>query len=235
MSVLSTDVLQLVDFGLYPVRLHYPVFEQDRVLCSCGDPACSEKKSQGKHPVGNSWGKTATQDAEIISSLWGSRPWNVGIVVGLCHGIPADEAIIDIENDTEEGRMLADVLLEGVEYPCYTSGKSIHRLFRWDPALPPLATMTVKGLEFRFGGKGLQSQSVAPPSIHPSGKTYQWIEGNHLQRSRSGNYLSMLLNSSRRNTPAEETRGLVETRQQTQRSSGRQWARSGLALVTTAF
>jgi len=176
-SVASSDVLQLVEFGLYPVRLHYPVFEQDRVLCSCGDPSCPEKKSQGKHPVGASWGKTATQDAEIISSLWGNRPWNVGIVVGLCHGIPENEAIIDIENDTEEGRMLADVLLEGVEYPCYTSGKSIHRLFRWDPAFPPLATMTIKGLEFRFGGKGLQSQSVAPPSIHPSGKTYQWIEG----------------------------------------------------------
>jgi hypothetical protein len=37
--------------------------------------------------------------------------------------------------------------------------------------------MTISGLEFRFGGKGKETQSVAPPSIHPSGKTYQWLEG----------------------------------------------------------
>ena len=174
MSVLSSDVLQLADYGFYPVRLHYPVFEQDRVLCSCGREDC---KAQGKHPVGNQWGKSATQDPEVINEQWGEKPWNCGIILGLCHGIPEEQAIIDIEDDTLEGRAMADALLVDYPAPTYTSGKSLHRIYRWCSGLPPVANMTISGLEFRFGGKGKETQSVAPPSIHPSGKTYQWIEG----------------------------------------------------------
>lgn len=174
MSVVANDVLQLVEYGLYPVRLHYPIFEKDRVLCSCGKDDC---KAQGKHPVGFQWGKSATQDPEIIAEQWGDKPWNCGIIIGRCYGIPEEQAIIDIEDDTLEGRAMADALLKDYPAPTYTSGKSLHRIYRWCEGLPPVANMTICGLEFRFGGKEKETQSVAPPSTHPSGKKYQWLDG----------------------------------------------------------
>lgn len=172
------EVVGLASFGLYPVRLHHPIFTEEGVKCSCGRPKCT---AQGKHPVGVEWGKSATQDVEIIEQQFSNADWNVGIILGLCHGIPAEQAVIDIEDDSLEGRALADTLLR--EYPCptYTSGKSLHRIYRWSDKLPPVANMTINGLEFRFGGKGKETQSVAPPSRHHSGKYYEWIEGRSLE------------------------------------------------------
>jgi hypothetical protein len=40
--------------------------------------------------------------------------------------------------------------------------------------------MTISGLEFRFGGKGKETQSVAPPSKHYTGAEYRWLEGKSL-------------------------------------------------------
>ena len=172
-----SEILDLASFGLYPVRLHYPIFSEEGVRCSCGSKGCT---GVGKHPVGLEWGKSASQDPEIIEQQFGTADWNVGIILGLCNGIPADQAIIDIEDDSLEGRALADTLLRDFPCPTYTSGKSLHRLYRWNENLPPVANMTISGLEFRFGGKGKQTQSVAPPSMHSSGKRYQWLPGRSL-------------------------------------------------------
>lgn len=180
MAVVSHDVVDLARHGLYPVRLHYPIFRDDGVFCSCGKADC--KNSKGKHPVASAWGKAATQDEDIIQEQWSSGNWNVGIILGPCHGIPADQAVIDIEDDTPEGREFADILLDGYPAPTFTSGKSLHRLYRWTPDLPETgkASITINGLEFRFGGKGRETQSVAPPSIHHSGAQYKWVEGKSL-------------------------------------------------------
>ncbi len=176
MAVSVNSVLALANHGFFPVRLHYPIFGADKVTCSCGNPKC-DGRSRGKHPVNREWGRSTTQDSEVIEDQWSTANWNVGIVLGICHGIPADKAIIDIEDDTPEGRELAETLLDGVKCPTYTSGKSLHRLFRWSDDLPPVANMTIDGLEFRFGGKGKETQSMAPPSIHFSGTEYKWIDG----------------------------------------------------------
>lgn len=165
--------LLLASHGLHVVRLHYPIFREDRIACSCGNPKCT---AQGKHPVGMQWGKTATTDADTIRDLWRESDWNVGVLMGTGHGIPEDQAVIDIEDDTLEGRNLADALLRDYPTVSWSSGKSIHRLYRWDPRLPSVANMTVQGLEFRFGGAGKETQSVAPPSVHRSRRKYQWVE-----------------------------------------------------------
>lgn len=184
MSVTIDNVVALAKHGLYPVRLHYPIFGGEKVTCSCGSKTCSEGTSKsssiGKHPVGKEWGKAATDDIEVLESQWQNEKWNVGIVLGVCHGIPADKAIIDVEDDTPEGKELADVLFDGVKYPAYTSGKSTHRLFRWSEDLLPKAVFSYEGLEFRFGGHGAQTQSMAPPSIHYSGRKYEWLPGQSL-------------------------------------------------------
>ena len=169
-------VLDLAAHGLTPVRLHYPIFGGDTVTCSCGNPKCPEN-SRGKHPVEREWGKSATQDPDVLADRWSKADWNVGIILGICHGIPADQAIIDIEDDSPEGREFADTLLGDYPTPSYSSGKSIHRIYRWQEGLPAVANMTLKGLEFRFGGKGRETQSVAPPSLHRTGAKYEWLPG----------------------------------------------------------
>ena len=97
--------LKLASHGLYVVRLHYPIFDHQskQVRCSCGRSECS---AEGKHPVGAQWGKSATTDPDSIRDFWREADWNVGVLLGLGHGIPEDEAIIDIEDDTTEGRQL---------------------------------------------------------------------------------------------------------------------------------
>lgn len=175
MPVTAKSVQDLARYGLYAVKLYYPIFrEGEPVSCSCGSPTCS---APGKHPVGQNWGKSATTDSEVIEDQWSRANWNVGIVLGVGHGIPADQAIIDIEDDTEDGRDLAEILFGDMKMPTYSSGKSLHRLFRWSPKLPDIQKLTVDGLEFRFGGGGKQTQSVSPPSMHYTGRQYEWVAG----------------------------------------------------------
>lgn len=51
---------------------------------------------------------------------WRDDRWNVGIVVRTVFGIPADKAIIDIEDDSPEGKVaiLSDTLLKGPAWSC---------------------------------------------------------------------------------------------------------------------
>jgi len=176
-STFQHGVVQLAMHGLRVVKLHYPIFRDGQVFCSCENPTC---RSQGKHPVGAQWGKSATDDQDVIADIWSRGPWNVGILLGLGHGIPESEAVIDIEDDTLEGRNLADTILGDYPTVTWSSGKSLHRIYRWHPGLPQVANLTLNGLEFRIGGKGKETQSVAPPSKHPNGRTYQFLEGRGL-------------------------------------------------------
>ena len=171
--------LLLAKHGLHVVKLHYPLFTEGQVLCTCGNPSC---RSQGKHPVGAQWGKSATCDTEVILDLWNDRPWNVGVLLGIAHGVPENQAIIDIEDDTLEGRKLAETVLADYPTVTWSSGKSLHRIYRWHPGLPQVADVTINGLEIRIGGKGKETQSVAPPSKHFSGRNYQFSEGKGLDQ-----------------------------------------------------
>lgn len=178
-QVLS-GVLELARYGLHVVRLHYPIFTESGVSCSCRNPECAEREGQGKHPVGTQWGKSATNDAEALQDMWGDTPWNCGVLLGPCHGIPHEQAVIDIEDDTPEGREIAETLLRDFPTVSWTSGKSIHRLYRYTPNLPNVAKITIRGLEIRIGGHGKETQSVAPPSKHRNGLEYRWIAGKSL-------------------------------------------------------
>lgn len=175
----------LAHHGLHVVKLHFPLFRQNAdgssyVRCSCGNPDCAEKGGAGKHPVLKAWGKAATCDPEVIRDQWGDQNWNVGILLGTAHGIPVDQAVIDVEDDTAEGRQLAETLLGDLPTVSWSSGKSIHRLYRFHAGLPGVAKITIRGLEWRIGGTELQTQSVAPPSLHSSGQRYQWLPGRSI-------------------------------------------------------
>lgn len=173
----ASEAFRLAEYGLFPIPLHRPL--PGGTGCSCGNESC-KPASWGKHPVKKAWAKSVTQDPDILQQDFEGLYRNVGIVIGPAHGIPAEQAVIDIEDDSESGNLLARRLLGDYPAPSYTSGKGTHRLYRWSSQLPPVAKVTVDGLEFRFGGHGKEFQSAAPPSLHASGQEYRWLPGMSL-------------------------------------------------------
>lgn len=173
----ASEAFRLAEHGLFPIPLHRPL--PGGTGCSCGQASC-KKQSWGKHPVKKAWAKSVTQDPDVLQQDFEGLYRNVGIVIGPAHGIPAEQAIVDVEDDTDAGTTLARRLLGDYPSPSYTSGKGTHRLYRWSTQMPPVAKVTVDGLEFRIGGHGKETQSVAPPSLHHTGQQYRWLPGMSL-------------------------------------------------------
>lgn len=157
------------DRGWKLVRL-YGVREPEVCTCwkgkDCGTP--------GKHPAGGEeWQLRATSDEDEIASWFDGRtPVNVGVLLGPASGV------IDVELDgPEASKAWSELELGEINTPTYVAGRGPHRLFRWDESLPPIQVKKLNGIEFRFGNGGRASQSVIPPSIHHTGRTYQWVDG----------------------------------------------------------
>ena len=133
-------------------------------------------KSGEKRPILDDWGNKASADAKQIERWSVQFPaCNWGLLLGPKSGI------IDVEDDSPEGREILESAMElsGVVTPCYSSGKSIHRLFQYDERFSELTAVTYQlfGCEFRFGVGGKAAQSVIPSSVHPSGAVYAWLPG----------------------------------------------------------
>lgn len=128
--------------------------------------ACVRVGRRDKRPLGTAWHTLATTAAEVIGG-WLGQGYNLGILLG--HG-----NLIDVEFDDDAGRqLLNDLGLLDIETPTWASGRGEHRLFRLAGELPQCGWRKIGGAEIRIGGK--PAQSVLPPSIHPSGRLYQWI------------------------------------------------------------
>jgi len=118
---------------------------------------------KSKIPIGNDWNKKwhKFKAKEVIFQNPGC---NIGTLLG---------NIIDIEADTKAGNELLSQLLAGTPHPIYRSHKSDHHLF-WT-FMPSFTRAVYQGIEIR----GYKHQSVLPPSIHPCGEKYTWLETNN--------------------------------------------------------
>ena len=163
--------LEYASYGWQVIPL-YGSPQQD--VCEC--QRRGNCKSAGKHPRIKSWQSNATADETQIGEWFDKWPGsNLGIMLGPRSGI------VDVEYDSEEGRITAQDLLGDCFTPSYKSQRSVHRLFQWSEALPNVDTddgiIKIKGLELRLGHRQKGFQSVFPPSTHSSGVQYQWLEG----------------------------------------------------------
>jgi hypothetical protein len=157
--------------GLRVVRLH-GLAKAGECTCwkrgDCGNP--------GKHPTGTAW-ETTTDEDEVFELWRGPTQYNVGVVLGDA-GRGTGQAVIDIEADSDEAAAeLRRLGLDRFETPTWSSGRGLHRLFLWSPELPAVQVVKPLGIEVRIGGGGRQTQSVMPPSMHHSGRAYQWQPG----------------------------------------------------------
>lgn len=129
-----------------------------------------------KRPWFTEWQHKASADVPQVERWIEEHPrCNWGVLLG------PKSNLIDLEDDTPEGRKIFEDAMElcGVKTPCYSSGKSIHRLFQYDERIAGQTAnvIQISGTEWRFGTESTGAQSVIPPSIHPSGKRYEWLPG----------------------------------------------------------
>ena len=137
--------------------------------CTCGRPDCS---SPGKHPRSAHGVNDATADKQQIEAWWGDWPdANVGVATGAVSGL----VVLDVDprnggDDSLDARIAEHgPLPDTVE--SLTGGGGRHLLFKH-----PGGTIRTRpdalgrGLDLKADGGYI----VAPPSLHASGKRYEW-------------------------------------------------------------
>jgi Bifunctional DNA primase/polymerase, N-terminal len=142
--------------------------------CSCGKPECN---SPGKHPRTRRGHRDATMDKRQIST-WAHK-WpgcNWGLATGEASGVVA----IDI--DGVEGRAsLANLQRQGLILPAtltVTTGRTDggeHRYYRMPTGVDLRNDQSGK-IGPHIDVRGTGGYVVIPPSIHPSGKQYRFID-----------------------------------------------------------
>lgn len=120
-----------------------------------------------KRPLGTAWQSRSTDNVFLVTS-WLQGGGNVGLLLGPASGV------VDVEFDSDAGReQLAAFGILDLRTPTWRSHRGEHRLFRWEPWMPPIAVRKAGDIEVRLGFKA--AQSVLPPSTHPEGVPYQWV------------------------------------------------------------
>lgn len=168
-DLILSAALEYASYGWRVVPLHEVL---DSGACSCKKGG--ECTSTGKHPRLAGWEKSASCDEDTINGWWVEWPYaNVGIRLG------ASSGIIDFEGDGPDAeKTLTKMFGELVPAtPTFVSSRGKHRLFKYRDDLPGQGKngFKVGDLEIRTGYGDLASQSVFPPSQHPSGAKYKWL------------------------------------------------------------
>ncbi len=129
-------------------------------------------RARTKSPWFSEWQTKVSCDPVVIRGWWSRWPEsNVGVQLGEKSGI------IDVECDSmeEEQDYLALFSNNPPVTPTFGSSRGKHRLFKGRLDLPARAVVKIGRICVRIGGGAKGSQSVFPPSIHPSGAQYRWL------------------------------------------------------------
>lgn len=161
---------EYIQFGFKLIPVTY---QREDGSCSCNKPNCN---GVGKHPAIKGWQTNATNNIEEIKTWFLQDPFlNIGLLTGenLC--------VLDIDprNDGDSSlKELLDAIQEIPETPVVeTGGGGLHFYFK-NPKedFKKSKTGMLPGLDFKSIGGFI----VAPPSLHKSGKQYQFANGKSL-------------------------------------------------------
>lgn len=146
-------------------------------LCGCGNPAC---RTPGKHPISRLAPlglHGASADPAIVRQWWAVAPdANVGIRTGLASGL----AVVDIDTKDDGQATLGALVASHGPIPdtieAITGSGGRHILFVCPPDGFPSSTGTFgPGTDSRGDGGYI----VAAPSLHLSGRRYEWETSSH--------------------------------------------------------
>ena len=146
----------------------FPLHSVRNGLCSCGKPSC---ENPAKHPRTEHGLLDATIDVDTIAKWWSTWPdANIGIRTGQISGV----VVLDLDaknGGLESWNELQDIHGRVETLTCRTGGGGLHLYFE-APAdeLKSTGSQIAPGIDTRAEG----GYVVAPPSLHISGRRYQW-------------------------------------------------------------
>ena len=156
----------------------FPVHTIERGYCACGDRTCS---NVGKHPRIKNWVNMASVSPDTIRTWWGKWPNdNIGIATGSKSKVD----VLDV--DPRHGGVESLQILEKefgslpLSVRSITGGGGFHIYFSRLEHIKRISNSVGKlgrGLDVRGDGGFV----VAPPSLHKSGQSYTWCEGQSLR------------------------------------------------------
>lgn len=138
-------------------------------------------RERDKVPATANGCKDASADPVAIEEMWGDREYNVGLATGGASGV----WVFDVDGDPPKGGGLtgpeALAILEerhGPLPPTLTvrTGNGAHYYFEMPPhrEVRNRARVTIDGQRASLDTRGDGGYVVLPPSIHPSGRKYEW-------------------------------------------------------------
>jgi len=157
--------------GFHVLPCHWPTNGGE---CSCSTVGC---KAAGKHPATKHGVNDATVDPEEIRRIWGRRPLaNIGIATG-----EKSFDVVDVDADKGGYQSLEQLIRNNGPMPITarsrTGGGGEHICFRHLVGIRNNNTGKLgEGLDIRTDGGYI----VAPPSLHRSGRRYEWIDGGEI-------------------------------------------------------
>ncbi|WP_277678790.1 bifunctional DNA primase/polymerase [Gracilibacillus dipsosauri] len=158
----------------YAQLLGWAVFPVHSIIngkCTCNKDYCN---SIGKHPATHKGFKDATKNSQKIYEWFGqSRKFNIGIATGKVSGffvVDVDTEIINGQTGIESLEQLIDKfgdIPNTVEQ--ITGSGGLHLLFKYREGIN-CRTNLLPGIDIRGDGGYI----VASPSIHATGRHYEW-------------------------------------------------------------
>lgn len=127
----------------------------------------------GKEPLVRGGFKVATADPATLRAWWRryDQP-NLGMPTGRASGVVVLD--VDPRNGGDESLLDLPALPETVE--CLTGGDGHHIYFAW-PGFPVRCRSNAFGPGLDLKGDG--GYVLLPPSVHPSGRRYEWEVSSH--------------------------------------------------------
>jgi len=169
MNDASQSLLMEAALGYASRGLHiFPCVWIENGACSCKDPECD---SPGKHPLTPHGFHDATNDHAAVRDLWTKFPKaNIAIRTGAESGL----AVVDID-DLDLAKPELEKLCPGYNFksvPTQKTGKprAWHLAFGYPDVYVKTGTKFLPGMDSRGDGGYI----MAAPSIHVSGKHYEW-------------------------------------------------------------
>jgi len=150
--------------------LVFPVFGVTHTgKCECGVTGC---KDAGKHPRTSNGLKAATTDPEQIREWFPDVTSNLAVRTGAV----SDITVVDVDTGPEKlgAETWAGLIQEHGEIEtlmAQTGSGGMHVIFRYNSAVKTANNVFGPGIDCRNDGGYI----VAPPSLHRSGKRYQWL------------------------------------------------------------
>jgi hypothetical protein len=172
---------QLISDALYYAKngfLVFPLHTAKDGRCTCGEVDC---RSPAKHPRTLHGLKQASKDLSFVKNLFSSFNYQ-SANIGICAGKESNLVVVDV--DCAKGGRIEElysfVSKEILEKTLWSkTGGGYHLYFRY-PQNAEIRNSTSKlGNKIDIRGEG--GYIVAPPSLHISGKRYEFLNNNSVK------------------------------------------------------